>query len=171
MTAHALKGDRERCLGAGMDGYVSKPVQPQALFHEIERLFPSAGRRRGAAPDMDSLLNMVRGNRAILKELIGIFFEDYPLQMAEIEAGLSRKDPALVQRACHMLRGSVSNFGYAPATESAQLLEAMARSGSLEGAPEAAQTLRTRLKELHDMLQKTVAASAAGDAEKRLRTP
>ena len=153
MTAHAMKGDRERCLAAGMDGYVSKPMQPQELFREVERVVPSAGRHPPSpSVNLGGWMTSAHGDRAILKELIAIFLNDYPGQLAALEASLVEKDTAALRRACHTLSGAISNFGFAPATEAADRLEAMGRDDDLERADVAVETLRARLAELREGL-------------------
>jgi len=112
MTAHALKGDRERCLAAGMDGYVSKPIRLEQLLAEIERCLSPAPTPSTppptAAPAADpssfsedplqevlhrqALLDRVEGDRALLEEMVAIFLEESPRQLAELLEALARSD-------------------------------------------------------------------------------
>ena len=87
MTAHAMVGDRERCLEAGMDGYVAKPIQPSELFETIESLVGGESGRSQVAPtpapgndviDEAALLSRVQGDAQLLKELITLFRGEYP---------------------------------------------------------------------------------------------
>ena len=119
MTAHALKGDRERCLAAGMDGYVTKPLRPQELYEALEGL-PLASVAGAAAAgstsepavfDRDAALERMDGDVELLKELVGLFLDECPQRMAEIREALTRRDATKLRQAAHTLKGSVGNFG------------------------------------------------------------
>lgn len=142
MTAHAMKGDRERCLEAGMDGYVSKPVQAKELREAIddiqsvvEKAATDCRNRRPADNVLDgaALLARVDGDRLFLKELIELFIADCPEQMAAIQDAIARVDADGLQRTSHSLRGSVSNFFAPAAVEAALHLETRGRTGDLAG--------------------------------------
>ena len=88
MTAHAMRGDKERYLASGMDGYVSKPIHPAGLFAEIERCLAAPGRSNtmteitqgtGELIDRVSLLERVEGDQELLTEMIHLFQEDAPV--------------------------------------------------------------------------------------------
>ncbi len=133
LTAHALKGDRERCLEAGADGYVSKPIVPAELFREIDATL--ARRSSAGAVDVWSesgLLARVGGSEQLLHEIIGLFLEDCPQLVEDIRRGLARGDAPAVSRAAHTLKGSAGNFDAKEVTALAQRLEARAREGDLE---------------------------------------
>jgi PAS domain S-box-containing protein len=132
MTAHALKGDRERCLAAGMDAYVSKPLRPQELFEVLASMVPAAGAGPSApaereaaseAFDIAAALERVDGDRELMKELAGLFLGECPQRMGEIRDAIARRDGAKLQRAAHYLKGSVGNFGAHRAYEAAGRLE------------------------------------------------
>ncbi len=146
MTAHAMKGDRDRCLEAGMDGYVSKPIDPQELFDTIESLCsreetqekplitPSRGPR---ILDRTKILDRVGGDAELLKEIAHLFVEDSPRLLAEIRAAIPRGDAETVRNSAHTLKGSVGNFAAEAASQAAFKLEAMGRNQDLTGAQEA----------------------------------
>jgi CheY-like chemotaxis protein len=142
MTAHAMKGDCERCIAAGMDGYVAKPVQTRDLLAAIEALQigerPDAKDRAvGMAADIldeTALLERVGGDRAFLKDLIELFLADSTGQLTEIEDAIARNDAAQVQRTSHAMKGSVGNFCTLSAVESAARLEIRGCTGDLNGA-------------------------------------
>jgi CheY-like chemotaxis protein len=168
MTAHAMKGDRERCLEAGMDGYISKPIQPQELFEGIARLATAGGRgmnlpgkRAGDAPaqevmDRAEALARVGGDLKLLRELAQVFLDSTPAQLAELHAALGRRDVQAVRCAAHALKGSVGTFGARIALEAAGRVEALARSGDLAGAEGACPALEEALA----ALQPAIAALA-----------
>jgi two-component system sensor histidine kinase/response regulator len=133
LTAHALKGDRERCLESGADGYVPKPISPPMLFHEIDlvlaRFAPSAEERR--TPSDRGALARVAADPAMLREIIAIFLDDSPKQLAALRDGLSAGDGSAVYRAAHTLKGSVGNFQAQEIVAHLQRLEARAREGDI----------------------------------------
>jgi len=158
MTAYAMKGDRERCLAAGMDGYISKPIQPQEVFDTIAALVPAARRPAAAAPADSSLnlseaMNRVGGDRSLLRTLAQLFQQTYPTQMLELRKAISQRDNPAIRRLAHTLKGAVGNFGTGPAYQAAQHLETMGRQSELVGLDEACNTLEQALVELQGALE------------------
>jgi PAS domain S-box-containing protein len=132
MTAHALKGDRDRCLAAGMDSYVSKPLRPRELFEVLEGLVPAAAdaasapaglKAQPAAFDMNVALERVDGDLGLMKELAELFLSECPRHMAEIRQAITKRDASRLQQGAHTLKGSVGNFGAREAFDAAQRLE------------------------------------------------
>jgi CheY-like chemotaxis protein len=140
MTAHAMKGDRERCLVEGMDGYISKPLRPSELFEAIESLV-GVGRARieePAKPPFDEAiaLETVESDRQLLCEMIDAYFEECPQLTEALAAAIERGDAATVQRTAHTLKGMLATLGAAEASSLAKHIEARARGGdcSLDAA-------------------------------------
>jgi two-component system, sensor histidine kinase and response regulator len=152
LTAHALKGDRERCLAIGADGYVSKPIAPAALFREIEtvvlRRVPSALTPAEPMVVSSSLLARVGGSRKVLEEVIGLFLKDCPKLVDAIRNGIANGDNAAVYQAAHTLKGTVGNFDAHDAVMIAQRLEARAREGDLAACERLFPGLDTEIKTL-----------------------
>jgi HPt (histidine-containing phosphotransfer) domain-containing protein len=144
MTAHALAGDREKCLAAGMDHYVTKPIDQRQFFEAVES-FSQGGvaPRAPAAPpasgaslqfDPDIVLQRMDGDRELLQEVTSLFLEDTPRQLAELRATLERSDGPALERAAHSLKGAVGNFGARAAYEAALELESLARARDFDRA-------------------------------------
>jgi CheY-like chemotaxis protein len=146
MTAHALKGDRERCLQAGMDGYTSKPIDADELFAAIESL---AGRPVQATADAasspaaaEAAINWstarkaVRGDEHLLNTIVETALGEIPRLLAEIRRAVADGDCQSLRLAAHTLKGSVRYFGAQRVLEPALRLEAMGQAKNLDGASE-----------------------------------
>ena len=163
MTAHAMKGDRERCLAAGMDGYTSKPIRIGELEHAIAQLISppnspkvpvSEADQADGAIDHTALLAGVDGNRRVLRELVRLFLADCPRRLAEIKEAIRRGDAGALGRAAHTLKGSIGNFAAKNAFAAAQRLEIMGRGVNLDNAGKACATLESELALLSEELRK-----------------
>jgi two-component system, sensor histidine kinase and response regulator len=157
LTAHAMKGDRERCLQAGMDGYVAKPIQSRELFQAIAELLPVAPvTEADTAPavivDPVEALEHVGGDPELLRELIDVFLQDCPRMMEEAREALQAGDVRKLKRAAHSLKGAVGILGGKAAFESALRLETIARQGDLSQAKPAWETLQHALEQLQQTL-------------------
>jgi len=150
MTAHAMKGDRERFLTAGMDEYVAKPLRIDEVFAAIEaatRGHPRASRTRtahqpaGAEFDLAAILAGVGGKRDLLAEVIDVFLVDAPLRLADARAALEKSDAAGVAGQAHTLKSMIGLFTMAEPFAAARELEAVARRGDLALAAEGLATL------------------------------
>ena len=139
MTAHALKGDRERCLAAGMDDYVSKPIRTKELLKTLVRLLPE----RPAAPPAESIdresvldwtkvLEISRADPETLKALIAAGLEESPRLMAAIRDAAASGDRGRLRLAAHTLKGSVRYFGAEQLCQCAARLEQVAPDGKPE---------------------------------------
>ena len=152
MTAHVMKGDREWCLAAGMDSYLSKPVKREELLDAIERYsYESPGpekdrlaRQRGGL-DRAAVLARLDGDEELLAELAGLFIQESPKLLAAIQQAIERDDPKSLERAAHALKGSVGNFVVPTAIKAAQTLETMGREGNLSTAATAYAVLQQEI--------------------------
>ena len=147
MTAHAMKGDRERCLAAGMDEYLTKPLRPQELFDVLDGLAstsqrpgppPPASSELDAAPfDKAAALERAGGDTDLLNELAGLLVGECPKHLTEIRRALDEKDAARLARAAHTLKGSVAALSARGAFEAARRMEEVGRQQDWAGADRA----------------------------------
>jgi PAS domain S-box-containing protein len=147
MTANSLEGDREKCLAAGMDDYLSKPVKTEHLQAAINRFLglreiQTEAREEGKSPaiDLNAIssfrdLDVVTGDDLLLK-LIDVFLDNSPKVLADARAALAAHASPQLARAAHTLKGSCSNFGAERLRLACQRLEEFANRGVLEGAEE-----------------------------------
>ena len=158
LTAHALKGDREKCIAAGMDDYVSKPVEIDKLFAAIEAAISRDTMQRtnshapGRAFDARALLTSVDGDIELLDSLAEILAKSAPNQLSEIEDAVARQDACALKRGAHTLKGSVATFQAQAAVEAAALLEKMGGERDLSGAGPALERLRYEVQRLNKAL-------------------
>jgi CheY-like chemotaxis protein len=171
LTAHAMKGDAERCLEAGMDAYLAKPLQPRELAAAIEGVLggaPSRPLSREPPPsapalvDLERLLERVGGDRKALVELVRIFRADSPKQVARIRKAIDEGDAPALRAAAHAVKGAVSNFAAPAAAETAQRLQKMGEEGRLQEAGDALGRLEGEIEALLAAL-----AEAAGKPGRR----
>ncbi len=166
MTAHALKGDRERCLEAGMDHYVSKPLRPRDLDEVLNGLTPvvaadedertasatASSSNSSATLEMAVALERVDGDVELLRELAGLFLDECPKRTAEIRQAILQENATKLQEAAHTLKGSVGNFGFPAAFEAARHLETIGREQDWAHAEAAWSTLEDALARLESAL-------------------
>jgi len=144
VTARALEGDRERCLDAGMDDYVAKPVDADHLFDILERVTVEGDRVVFGA----ALLERAGGDTALQQRIAGLFLDHVPQGRTRLRDALARGDAAAVAESAHWLKGAVGNFPAPAATEAAARVEKLGRSGDLEAAALACATLDAELDRL-----------------------
>lgn len=148
MTAHAMTGDRERCLKSGMDDYLSKPISSLALCQVIAKLMPvSCDMSRAAHRPMNSrpvqtgsgwnihnALARLDGDESLLNDLIEIFLKEYPQQLAKLHDGIVATNAEIVRITAHTLKGELGYLGLLAAEEQARSLEVMGAQGRLDSA-------------------------------------
>jgi len=167
MTAHAIKGDREICLNAGMDGYLSKPVRAEDLFQQIESCVAggapvqepvSVHSKRSAPFDEAAFLARMGGEQDLCAQIAEAFFIESPELMQPIREALRRKDAMEIARLAHGLKGAISNFTSGAAFHSAVRLEQFAKEGDTSLAADAFKQLQRDMDELMSALKDFVRA-------------
>ncbi len=170
MTAHAMKGDRERCLEVGMDGYISKPLQPNELFEAVEKYVKRRASDGGttsktrsiegpivqlAEPAFDKAkaLKTVGGDMELLHEIIAAFLDDIPRIMLELQQAIVARDAKTLQRAAHTLKGAASVLAAFRACEIAQKLETIGAESVFHEAEATYEDLTATLARLEQQLQ------------------
>ena len=168
MTAYALKEDQEKCLEAGMDGYVSKPIGYDSLYREMERLVPPEEDKDPMSDiDADVALEAAGGDPDLLREVLQTFFDsDYPRLLAELQEGLTAQDAGAVRAAAHGIKGVVSIFGGASAGAIALGLEDMGRRGDLTGAETALADLEREIATIKEFYSVPSPQMATGPADR-----
>ena len=177
LTARATAGDREQCLAAGMDGYVSKPLRAPELFETMDAVIggsratspgPAGERRQDAVTaatvpgsvELNTLLAGFSGRADLVQEVIDVFLDDAPAMLTQLKAAVLAGDLAKIAAAAHAIKGSVALFSQGDAYEHARALERRARSGdggdavrAVNDIDESVARLTTELRTLRETLR------------------
>jgi two-component system sensor histidine kinase/response regulator len=184
LTANAIQGDRERCLSAGMDAYVSKPVNPETLYQTIYALVKPTGEQtpRPAATEsaasadaplgeishspinLDTLLPRCRGKAHLVESLLTKFEAAVGPQLEQLRGGLERADGAAVSRLAHTIKGASANLSADRVSAVAAKLEQLGESGDWESVARTLKELEAHVRECLDYVP-----AAAASAKERAR--
>ena len=160
MTAHAMKGDRERCLEAGMDGYLSKPINRRELVELVEAVAPRESNQPAAATPArpawspEAMLGRLGGDEPLARQLAALFLGECPRMMIAIREAVALGSAEDLRRAAHAFKGSVGNFTDGPPMTTAFELEQIGRDNRIAAAPAVLSRLDAEVDALVADLQK-----------------
>jgi signal transduction histidine kinase/AmiR/NasT family two-component response regulator len=162
LTAYAMKEDRERCIAAGMEAYLSKPINADELLQMIDELVSASPitevKGRGAAPledkvDFAALICRAGGDIELARELIEIFVDDCPKLLTRLREAIERNDSGALELAAHSARGVLGYFSSGATVNAAHRLHQMALNGDLSEARQALGEMEKALDQLKSSLQ------------------
>jgi CheY-like chemotaxis protein len=145
MTAHAMKGDREKCLAAGMDDYISKPLYPKDLKGVIQRALSGLPPRKDVTEeqfgimskrvfDRDDLVRRIGCDEDVLEEILQGFIDDYSVNLEKLQQALSDRNSDTTQRLVHLMKGAAANMSANPLRELFSRLESVLQKGEISHA-------------------------------------
>ena len=165
VTARAMKGDREACLAAGMDGFVPKPIQQETLLETLVHLASGSRAETAAAVEQDgdparaadvfdesALIELAGGDRVLARQLAELFLDDLEPRVTEITAAVTGLEAGRLRAGAHALRGSAGTMKAQSVSTAAGVLETMGRSGELHGVHRALEDLIIALASLRPRL-------------------
>jgi len=174
MTAHALKGDREKCLSAGMDGYISKPIRPHILREEIARVVASVQGghdhenqetiaimdKQKSSIDRAELFARVENDEALVREILGIFQAELPSYRETLRRAVALKSAQDTQKAAHAFKGMLANLAAVRASTLAASVEQFAKANQTERLLEPWQAFEEELKRVESDVEQLLAGAA-----------
>jgi hypothetical protein len=170
MTAHAMQSDRDKCLAAGMDDYVSKPIDFTILAQTVARWLPKS---TGLIEEIQvpggyssvhavwncaALVERMMGDAAIVRQITGVFLGDIPRRLDALQACLSKGDLSGAEHQSHAIKGAAGNIGAADMAVIASDMEMAGKAGDIE-------LLKTRLGDLCVAFQRVKQAMQGGDRD------
>jgi len=178
MTAHAMKGDRERCIAAGMDDYVSKPIDPETVLKVLQRWMPAeAGQAVASAPkpgthdaeelavlDMKQAMFITGGKMAMFRRIATVYLQHMPNRIHELEVAVGRMDFPEIYRVAHSIQGASASVGGRRLREIAFHLEQKGAREDGVGVDGILEQVKAEFAELKHMLEALEFEQESSDA-------
>jgi signal transduction histidine kinase/HPt (histidine-containing phosphotransfer) domain-containing protein len=176
MTAQAMQGDREKCLAAGMDDYLAKPIRPGDVRNMVDKWSPKKDAPIKTSPaqpapapaatsespvDMERLTELAGGDKDMLRELVELFIKQTSNQLAQLETAIRANKTEEVRHLAHSCKGASATMGMAPLAAIFFDLEKMGRAASLDGALPRLPDAMREFKRVQDFLAAQPALSGA----------
>jgi PAS domain S-box-containing protein len=173
MTAHAMKGDSDHCLEAGMDGYVAKPMRQRDLHEALAQFFapgvetPAVDLPKPAAPiactiDWPSVQRELGGDRRLMGEVMTAFLAEGPQLVSDMQRAIATRNGPALRRAAHTLKGTLQIFHADSLQQLAHEIELLGRDGNLSAAAEALPRVEARLMDFYREMEAFMGTPAGG---------
>jgi signal transduction histidine kinase/CheY-like chemotaxis protein/DNA-binding LacI/PurR family transcriptional regulator/HPt (histidine-containing phosphotransfer) domain-containing protein len=162
MTAHAMKGDREVCIAAGMDDYIAKPIEREKLIELLQKFQGSSNKPSARPPskvrstkifDRDRVLDQLEGDTELLKKLVQLFLNSTPQLLKTLQASISDQQGEALNRTAHTLKSSLGPFGADYAFELAQKLEKNGKEQNFQDSKKLFEDLQKEIDQLSHAIQ------------------
>jgi YesN/AraC family two-component response regulator len=154
MTAHAMAGYREKCLAAGMDGYVTKPIRHELLLKALAELAPEAEEQTTEVLfDPNELIESLMGDRKLAKRLAGKFADSMPEQLAALARAIGSSDVRATIFAAHSIKGMAASVGCSAIRDRASAVEKLGESGSFDQAAVAMREFTAAFDEVRPIIR------------------
>ena len=171
MTAHAMKGDKERCLKAGMDDYIAKPIEPQELFDTIEKWSKNYCREKVKTKkddykkkkteknipiEFETAVDRFCGDRELLENMLEEFLDYVPKQLRTLDKAIKKGDAETVDREAHSLKGLAAQLSVKGLADLSLNLELLGQKGNLDEANDELDKLKTEFQHLKEYINNSL---------------